>query len=118
MKEALNNNSLLNTQTTTAVKKENINEAFFPLYFSIILKNAFNMTVLESHGYPTVYKFFDGLMSDIVNDMDMDMKRFDWRGNQNTTIQSMYSFIWIFVKPKSSPKSKSQIQVPNPSPKS
>ena len=51
------------------------------------------MTVLESHGYPTVYKFFDGLMSDIVNDMDMDMKRFDWRGNQNTTIQSIYSFI-------------------------
>ena len=51
------------------------------------------MTVLESHGYPTVYKFFDGLMSDSVNDMDMDMKRFDWRGNQNTTIQSIYSFI-------------------------
>ena len=51
------------------------------------------MTVLDSHGYPTVYRFFDGLMSDIVNDMDMDMKRFDWRGNQNTTIQSIYSFI-------------------------
>ena len=51
------------------------------------------MTVLDSHGYPTVYRFFDGLMGDIVNDMDMDMKRFDWRGNQNTTIQSIYSFI-------------------------
>ena len=86
MKEALNNNSLLKTQTTTAVKKENINEAFFPLYFSIILKNAFNMTVLESHGYPAVYKFFTGAVGNTY-------QRFDWRGNQNTTIQSIYSFI-------------------------
>ena len=72
-------------QTTTVVRKEKINESVFPLYFSIILKSAFNITVLESHGYPAMHKFFSG-----EKGHDRDKKLFDWRGQQNITIQSMY----------------------------
>ena len=71
-------------QTTTAVRKEKINESVFPLYFSIILKSAFNITVLESHGYTAMYKFFSG-----EKGHDRDKKLFDWRGKQNITIQSI-----------------------------
>ena len=75
-------------QTTTAVRKEKINESVFPLYFSIILKSAFNITVLESHGYSAMYKFFSG-----EKGHDRNKKLFDWRGKQNKTIQSIEFFL-------------------------
>ena len=48
------------------------------------MKSAFNITVLESHGYTAMYKFFSG-----EKGHNRDKKLFDWRGKQNITIQSI-----------------------------
>ena len=62
------------------MSKQKIQEPVFPLYFSIILNEAFNVTKLELQGYPSIYRFFSGQKS--------WNEPFDWRGVKNSTIQS------------------------------
>ena len=70
-------------KTTTAVSKEKIQESVFPLYFSIILNEGFNLTKLKLHGYPSAYRFYLGQKLPWTGPQP-----FDWRGVKNSTVQS------------------------------
>ena len=51
----------------------------FPLYFSIVPDNGFNISALEFHGYNKPYKFFTGVKN---------REGFDWKGVYNLSVQS------------------------------
>ena len=70
-------------KTTTVVSKEKIQESVFPLYFSIILNEGFNLTKLKVHGYPSAYKLYLGQKLPWNKPQP-----FDWRGIKNSTVQS------------------------------
>ena len=52
----------------------------FPLYFSIIPDNGFNISALEFHGYKAVKYFFNGVKH--------WHGPFDWKGVYNSSVQS------------------------------
>ena len=68
-------------QQLSTVSKEKIKEKVFLLHFSIIVKEAFNLTKLKFHGFSSSYRFFLG-------DTNSMKTPFDWRGVKNSTIQS------------------------------
>ena len=62
--------------------REKIKETVFPLYFSIIVNEGFNLTKLKLYGYPSMHHFFTGKLKTKMND------HFDWRGVNNSTVKS------------------------------
>ena len=52
----------------------------FPLYFSIIPDEGFNISALEFHGYNKPLKFFTGVKN--------RQGPFDWKGVSNSSVQS------------------------------
>ena len=70
-------------KTTTTVSKEKIQDPVFPLYFSIILKEGFNLANLKLHGYQTAYRFYLGHKLPYLKPQP-----FDWQGVGNSTVQS------------------------------
>ena len=70
-------------KTTTTVSKEKIKDPVFPLYFSIILKEGFDLTKLKLHGYPSAIRFYIGHILPWNKHQP-----YDWRGVRNSTVQS------------------------------
>ena len=67
-------------QTSETVTERNLSEKEFLLYFSIIPDKGFNISRLETHGYPTLFRFFTGASTKYGG--------FDWNGLDNSSIQS------------------------------
>ena len=75
------------------MSKEKIQDSTFPLYFSIIVNDAVNLSKLNSQGYPTMYSLFLG-----ENNNYKYYKPFNWRGvNNNLTILSKPEADFILV---------------------
>ena len=60
--------------------ERNLSDGEFPLHFSIIPEKGFNISALETHGYPTMFRFFTGATE--------KYGAFDWNGQDNSSIQS------------------------------
>ena len=77
------------------MSKEKIQKSTFPLYFSIIVNDAVNLSKLNLQGYPTMYGFFLG---EKLSNYKFD-GYFDWRGvNNNLTVQSNAGADFILVR--------------------
>ena len=57
-----------------------IKERVFPLHFTIIVKEAFNLTRLKMQGFRSMHRFF-------VGNKLSESTFFDWRGVRNSTVQ-------------------------------
>ena len=67
-------------QTSKTETEQNLKDQDFPLYFSIIPDNGFNISALKYHGYNRPMKFFTGVKN--------RQGPFDWKGVYNSSVQS------------------------------
>ena len=59
--------------------------ASIPLYLTIVLSEGFNLDVLDSHGYASLYHFFMGFVGSPISYKD----GCKWTGSKNLTIKGI-----------------------------
>ena len=52
------------SKTTTTHTTEHISEIGIPIYLSIVFIPSFDISILQSYGYQTVFHFFMGMLDD------------------------------------------------------
>ena len=65
-------------KTSITYDEKKLQDGKFPVYFSIILTNGFELENLNIHGYYDIYTFFSGRP-----DKTMESHDFDWSGNES-----------------------------------